>query len=398
MVKKPEKMVPDVRFKGFTDDWEQRKFKDSVTRISNQDNDSQLPHIEFENINSGQGTLKKGMDELKSNKSGIKFQKKDILFGKLRPYLKNWYLALNPGIAVGDFWVLRPNKSALFTYYLIQTNRFYSISNLTSGSKMPRSDWSLVSNYQFMVPQSMTEENKIGRMVSLLDKIIDLQQRKLEQLQQLKKAMLQQLFAIQQKAQPIARFEGFNGDWEQRKLGEVSNIVGGGTPNTKNKSYWGGKINWFTPAELGDFTYADHSQRTITELGLKNSSAKLLPKGTVLFTSRAGIGKMAILTVSSTTNQGFQSIIPNGNELNSYFVYCLGNKLKHYGETHGAGSTFVEVSGKELAKAKIALPSLQEQKNISNLMQRIQKGITLQQDALHQLNSLKKFFLQKLFI
>ena len=102
---------------------------DSVKRITSQSNDSKLPHIEFENINSGRGTLNTEIDELKSNKSGIKFQQDDILFGKLRPYLKNWYLAQEVGIAVGDFWVLRPKKIPLFIYYLIQTYRFYSILN-----------------------------------------------------------------------------------------------------------------------------------------------------------------------------------------------------------------------------------------------------------------------------
>ncbi|WP_323074337.1 restriction endonuclease subunit S, partial [Limosilactobacillus reuteri] len=141
-------------------------------------------------------------------------------------------------------------------------------------------------------------------------------------------------------------------------MGGVAKIIGGGTPNTKIPAYWNGTINWYTPVEIGKKIYINESQRKITLDGLKHSSAKLLPKNSVLFTSRAGIGKMAILGEEATTNQGFQSIIPIAKELDSYFLFSLSNQLKYYGETHGAGSTFTEISGKELAKFKLILPKL----------------------------------------
>ena len=194
MDKKPEKLVPEIRFKGFTDDWEQHKFDNVVKRINDKDDNPRLPHIEFENIISGNGTLNKNIKDLNSKKIGTKFQKEDILFGKLRPYLKNWYFAKENGIAVGDFWVLRAKKISVFVYYLIQTEKFYSIANLSSGSKMPRSDWNLVSNSRFNFPENTIESIKIGNLILQLDKLITLQQRKLEQLKQLKTAMLQQLF------------------------------------------------------------------------------------------------------------------------------------------------------------------------------------------------------------
>ena len=104
---------------------------------------------------------------------------------------------------------------------------------------------------------------------------------------------------------PNLRFKGFTDDWEQRKLGELSNIVGGGTPSTSNSEYWDGDIDWYAPAEIGEQRYVSKSKKTITELGLKKSSARILPVGTVLFTSRAGIGNTAILGKEATTNQGF---------------------------------------------------------------------------------------------
>ena len=201
-----------------------------------------------------------------------------------------------------------------------------------------------------------------------------------------------------EKLVPEVRFKGFTDDWEQHKLGDVAKIIGGGTPNTKIPAYWNGTINWYTPVEIGKKIYINESQRKITLDGLKHSSAKLLPKNSVLFTSRAGIGKMAILGEEATTNQGFQSIIPIAKELDSYFLFSLSNQLKYYGETHGAGSTFTEISGKELAKFKLILPKLNEQKIISKLIMMMDKLISLQQRKLNQLKRLKRAMLQQLFV
>ena len=163
---------------------------------------------------------------------------------------------------------------------------------------------------------------------------------------------------------PELRFPGFTDDWEERKLGELSNIVGGGTPSTSNPEYWDGDIDWYAPAEIGEQSYVSKSKKTITELGLKKSSARILPVGTVLFTSRAGIGNTAILAKEATTNQGFQSIVPDQNKLDSYFIFSRTNELKRYGEVTGAGSTFVEVSGKQMSKMSIMVPELSEQQKI----------------------------------
>ncbi|MBT8969628.1 restriction endonuclease subunit S, partial [Lactobacillus delbrueckii subsp. bulgaricus] len=160
-----------------------------------------------------------------------------------------------------------------------------------------------------------------------------------------------------EKKAPKLRFKGFTDDWEQCKLGDVAGIVGGGTPSTKKSEYWNGNINWFTPAEIGNQIFVSHSQKKITELGLLKSSAKILPAGTILFTSRAGIGNTAILTRNACTNQGFQSIVPYSNKLDSYFIYSESAKLKRYGETMGSGSTFTEVSGKQMKKMSLHIPN-----------------------------------------
>ena len=196
---------------------------------------------------------------------------------------------------------------------------------------------------------------------------------------------------------PELRFKGFTNDWEERKLGELSNIVGGGTPSTSNPEYWDGDIDWYAPAEIGEQSYVSKSKKTITELGLKKSSARILPVGTVLFTSRAGIGNTAILAKEATTNQGFQSIVPDQNKLDSYFIFSRTNELKRYGEVTGAGSTFVEVSGKQMSKMSIMVPELSEQQKIGNFFKELDNTIALHQRKLDLLKEQKKGYLQKMF-
>ena len=163
-------------------------------------------------------------------------------------------------------------------------------------------------------------------------------------------------------------------------MGDIADIVGGGTPSTGNQSYWDGDIDWYAPAEIADQIYANSSQKKITGLGYENSSAKMLPPGTVLFTSRAGIGKTAILTRKGCTNQGFQSIVPHRGELDSYFIFSRTEELKRYGELVGAGSTFVEVSGKQMAVMELMMPpTMREQQTIGGFFQQLDNLITLHQ-------------------
>ena len=197
---------------------------------------------------------------------------------------------------------------------------------------------------------------------------------------------------------PRIRFKGFEEDWEQRKLGEVADIIGGGTPSTLNSDYWDGNIDWYSPAEIIDQIYVYRSQRKITELGFEKSSAKMLPEGTVLFTSRAGIGKTVILAKKGCTNQGFQSIVPYSNKLDSYFIFSRTEELKKYGELVGAGSTFVEVSGRQMENMQLMIPkTIGEQHIIGVLFSTFDHLITLHQRKLEKLKIIKKSMLENLF-
>ena len=167
--------------------------------------------------------------------------------------------------------------------------------------------------------------------------------------------------------------------WEQRKLGDVATIVGGGTPSTNNDAYWDGDIDWYSPAELGEQVYADRSVRRITQAGYDSCSATLLPAGkTILFTSRAGIGNTAILRRSACTNQGFQSLVVNDNT-DVYFVYSMTDRIKKFAEQKASGSTFLEISGKGLAAGEFAFPSKDEQTAIGSMFKQLDHLITLHQ-------------------
>ena len=187
--------VPEIRFKGFTDPWEQRKFEEIAVRSSVMSDKKGLPRVEYEDIISGAGRLNKDIKLKESEKVGIVFHKGDVLYGKLRPYLQNWLLASFNGLAVGDFWVLQPqNTDSSFLYRLVQSQQFDGVANQSTGTKMPRADWKLVSKTKFAMPHSVDEQAAIGAYFEHLDTLITLHQRKLEKLQNIKKSCLEKMF------------------------------------------------------------------------------------------------------------------------------------------------------------------------------------------------------------
>ena len=195
MFPKPGERFPEIRFAGFTDPWEQRKFSDLTDRVSIQSNDPNLPQVEYEDIISGEGALNKDLNDKEGGKTGIKFYVGDVLYGKLRPYLMNWLYPQFNGVAVGDFWVLRATEcDSSFLYRLVQTDGFQRLANVSSGSKMPRADWNLISQSFFAVPSNHAEQKAIAKSLAELDSLITLHQRKLELLRNTKKSLLDRMF------------------------------------------------------------------------------------------------------------------------------------------------------------------------------------------------------------
>ena len=169
--------------------------RESKCDISSKD----LPAVEYEDVIANEGKLNKNILLKQIHKKGIVFDGTQVLYGKLRPYLHNWFNPDFKGVAVGDWWVLKPiNIDKSFLYRLIQTKQFDDVANQSTGSKMPRADWNLVSNIEIAVPHSAQEQKKTGEYFEMLDHLITLHQHKCEELKNIKKFMLQNMF-VQEK-------------------------------------------------------------------------------------------------------------------------------------------------------------------------------------------------------
>ena len=193
---------------------------------------------------------------------------------------------------------------------------------------------------------------------------------------------------------PHLRFPEFSGEWNKYTINDLATVVGGGTPDTTVKSYWGGDIQWFTPSEIGKNKYVDFSKRTITRDGLDNSSAKLLPLHTILLSSRATVGECSIASNECTTNQGFQSLI--AKQCNIDFLYYLIQTKKKDLIRNACGSTFLEISANEIRKIKVAVPVQNEQEHIAKLLSLIDERIATQNKIIEKLQSLIKGLVDEL--
>ena len=190
------------------------------------------------------------------------------------------------------------------------------------------------------------------------------------------------------------RFPEFNGEWEIKLINDLAVVIGGGTPDTTIKSYWDGEIQWFTPSEIGKNKYVDSSLRTITEEGLNNSSAKLLPPNTILLSSRATIGECSLSLRECATNQGFQSLVSKKCYVD--FLYYLIQTKKRDLIRKSCGSTFLEISANEVRKIQVSVPTDVEQQKIAGLLSLIDERIATQNKIIEKLQSLIKGLSQQL--
>jgi type I restriction enzyme S subunit len=185
-------------------------------------------------------------------------------------------------------------------------------------------------------------------------------------------------------------------EWDVLTIGKVSKVVGGGTPSTTNPKYWNGGINWFTPTEIGKSKYSDNSERKISKEGLENSSAKLLPVGSVLLTTRATIGDASILLRESATNQGFQSLIPNPNINGEFLYYSILSRKKQLIQ-NSSGSTFLEISPTKLKAITLLFPpSEEEQSAIATALADIDRLITRLETLILKKRDIKHSIMQRL--
>ena len=403
------KKVPEIRFAGFAEPWEQRKltefvqFYSGLTYAPSDVRESGTLVLRSSNVNNGEIV---NADNVYVRPEVVNSE--NVKEGDIIVVVRNGSRSLigkharikrfMPNTVIGAFMTGVRSKCPEFTNALLDTAHFNEEVSKNMGATINQITGYMFSKMEFKVPY-LEEQKKIGQYFKNLNNLLILHQRKHEKLVVLKKAMLEKMFPHNGSNVPEVRFTGFTGPWEQRKLGEMADIVGGGTPSTNVAAFWDGDIDWYAPAEIANQIYLTSSRRKITEDGYNHSSAKMLPAGTVLFTSRAGIGKTAILRRKGCTNQGFQSIVPHKDELDSYFIFSRTEELKQYGETVGAGSTFVEISGRQMENMELMMPkTLEEQKIIGQFFANLDTLITLHQRKHESLKRVKAALLQKMFV
>lgn len=298
----------------------------------------------------------------------------------------------------GDLIILRSQTLyGPFLSYQINSSLKRKISRVAQGKSVVHIGAEKIKPISFSFP-CLEEQQKIASFFSTLDQKIELNERKVEALEKLKKGLMQNIFNRK------IRFKKDDGtdfpDWKVSELGNIAEIRGGGTPSTSNSDYWDGNIQWLTPTEI-DSKYVHESNRKITESGLANSSAKLLPMGTILLTTRATLGACSINNFNGfvCTNQGFQSLVCKPIVLNEYVYYAITfDEFQKKITKHASGSTFLEISAKNLKKLTIPTPSLEEQRKIADLLSTLDLQIDIKKKTVSAMRDLKRGFMQQMFI
>ena len=387
---------PKIRFKGFTKDWEQRKFSDIAARESSiSTSTTDVPSVEYEDVIAEEGRLNKDIHLKEAVKSGITFDGSQVLYGKLRPYLHNW---LNPdfnGIAVGDWWVLKPiNMDKKFLYRLIQTQQFDNIANQSSGSKMPRADWNLISNSVFMVPFSKEEQSKIGRYFDSLDHLITLHQRKCEQTKNLKKYMLQKMFPQNGAKVPEIRFNGFTHDWEQRKFGSL-------LEETRNKTIFEDEDTLLSCAIDGMYLNSELFShfRGSSNIGyLKVKKNDLILSAQNLHLGNCNVNLRFEHGIISPAYKVYELVGCNPLFMQAWVKKDSTKDFFLKSSTEGASVCRKNIVWEELYKQELPVPSIEEQTKVGEYFSNLDHLITLHQRQCDELKKMKKYMLQNMFI
>ena len=396
-------LVPQIRFTGFTDPWEQRKLSDLTDRVSIQSSDSDLPQVEYEDIIPGEGTLNKDLRDKKGGKTGIKFYAGDVLYGKLRPYLMNWLYPQFNGVAVGDFWVLRATEcDSSFLYRLVQTGSFQRLANVSSGSKMPRADWNLISQSFFAVPADHAEQKAIAKGLAELDTLITLHQRKYDKLCVLKKSMLDKMFPKGGSLYPEIRFAGFTDPWEQRKLGELTEIKD--SARIPNRLWREAGVPYIRASDISQEDLRGALFIDEEDYAAYKAATGAPEKGDVLFNGGGEIGKAIINGNSSPIYvQGgavLYARIAHSSLLDARYLvaaFVTQNVVNAIGVL-SAGGTMKHFTLQPAKNLPIEVPSIAEQRRIGAFFDRLDSLITLHQRKLELLRNIKKSMLDKMFV
>lgn len=237
----------------------------------------------------------------------------------------------------------------------------------------------------------LPEQQAIAATLADVDALLEALLQLIAKKRDLKQAVMQQLLTGQ------ARLPGFRSEWAQTKLGEIAEIVSGATPNTRIAAYWDGTIGWCTPTDITAMPgkYLSETERQISPAGLSACSARLLPVGTLLLCSRATLGEVKIAAREMCTNQGFKSLIVK-NGLSNDFLYYLLLTMKPRMVERATGSTFLEISGKDVAALKVRLPPYDEQEAIGTILSDMDAELDALEQRLTKTRALKQGMMQAL--
>lgn len=394
--------VPNLRFPGFKGEWETKKLGEigeivnGLTYSPNDIAENGVLVLRSSNVQNRSLAFEDNVYVRTDNYNPV--QENDILIcvrnGSKNLIGKNALINReNEGVAFGAFMSIYRSSFNKFLFHWFDTNEYKEIVHKNLGATINSINGSDLRKFKVPFP-SMEEQEKIASFLSVVDERIQTQNKIIEELKLLKITISKKLFSRQ------LRFKNHKGidfqNWETKKLKDVCEIIGGGTPETNRSEYWSGNIQWFTPTEIKS-NFVSKSERTISDLGLKNSSAKLLPKGAILLTTRATIGEVSIALEECTTNQGFQSLIVK-EHCNNLFLFNWLKVNKYELEKRANGSTFAEISKSEIEKIQINIPHAEEQAKIANSLSSIDLKIDIEAKFLQELKEQKKYVLANLFI
>ncbi|MEE6658350.1 restriction endonuclease subunit S [Pediococcus acidilactici] len=391
-----KKKVPELRFKGFTDEWEQRKLGDEVRIVM-----GQSPNSENYTDNPNDYILVQGNADMKNGRvlprvwttQVTKQAEKDDLILSVRAPVgdigKTAYdVVIGRGVAA-----IKGNEFIFQNLVKMKSDGYWT--RYSTGSTFESINSTDIKEAIISVP-AIEEQDKIGSFFKQLDETIALHQRKLDLLKEQKKGYLQKMFPKNGAKVPELRFTGFADDWEERKLSEIGKIVTGNTPSTSNKGYYNGDFLFVSPADIQENRYVNKTTTTLTELGFK--TGRLVPKGATLFVSIGStIGKIGQSICDVITNQQINSVI-SFSDYDDDFIYTSilnsSTKIKQLAATQAVPI----INKNEFGKSIIKIPSLEEQQKIGAFFKQLDDTIALHQRKLDLLKEQKKGFLQKMFV
>ncbi|EGR2016754.1 restriction endonuclease subunit S [Vibrio parahaemolyticus] len=392
-----------------TENWAIKEFGDIVSiKCSKFDPKSQNERrkcIELEHIEQQSGRIVGYTNTFESTSTKNVFSKGDVLFGKLRPYLRKFAQAPFDGVCSSEIWVFTPQKSIRndFLYYLIQSDSFLDQANKSCGTKMPRADWKVVSKYNFLLPP-LVEQQKIAEVLSTVDKKIDLIDQKIAETEKLKTGLMQKLFSegigVQDENgnwQPHTDFKssGYPDCWKVMQLKSIAKVITGKTPPPANTENYGGDYMFVSPSDLGSRKYISYTKSTLSKQGVNNG--KVVPKGAIFFTCIGStIGKIGISTQECCTNQQINTVILEKDGYTSEYVYYA---LSHISESikRLAGIQAVPIVKKSLFESQfIPIPPQEEQQVIAETLATVDLKLDILDKQKAETQQLKKGLMQKL--